>query len=81
MLESCFNLRQASGQTSFATLRRTAALDRLQTITHLLLGLEAWTSISLAFARVKRAGEVSLIRRKNNWYFIGEREITISVNA
>jgi hypothetical protein len=30
---------------------------------------------------VRRAGEVSLIRRKNNWYFIGEREIIISVSC
>jgi len=45
----------------------------------LLVNLEeGWVSISLAFARVRRAGEVVLIRRKNNWYFIGEREITIS---
>ena len=40
MLESYFNLRLGLGQTSFTTLRRTAALDRLQTITHLLLDLE-----------------------------------------
>ena len=31
-----------------------------------------------AFAKVRRAGEVLPIRRKNNWYFSGVREITIS---
>src|SRR5262249_25893904 len=56
----------------------TAAWDWSQTITHLLLNLEDWTSISLAFASVTRAGKVALIWRKNNSYFIGEREIIIS---
>ena len=80
VLESYFNIRQGSGQNSFAALRRAAALDRSQKITHLLLNLvEGEASISLAFARVGRAGEASLIRRKNNWYFIGERKIIISV--
>src|SRR5215467_5032438 len=50
----------------------TAALERSQTITHLLLNLEDWTSISLAFASVTRAGEVALTRRKNNSYFIDD---------
>jgi hypothetical protein len=72
---------RASGQNSCAASRRAAALDLSQKITHLLLDLEAWTSISLALARVKRAGEFLLIRRKNNLYFIGEREIIISVSC
>src|SRR5215467_4135967 len=50
----------------------TAAWDWSQTITHLLLNLEDWTSISLAFASVTRAGEVALTRRKNNSYFIDD---------
>jgi hypothetical protein len=68
---------RASGQHSFAALRRTAALDRSQQITHLFSNLEGGLSISLAVARVKRAGDNWLIRRKNNSYFLGERKMTI----
>jgi hypothetical protein len=81
VFESYFNLRQGFRTKLFRSVAKYGCHGPIAKITHVLLNLEGGTSISLAIARVKRAGEVSLIRRKNNWYFIGGREITISLNA
>jgi len=79
MFEGYFNLRQCFRKRLYRSIVKGGCIgDRSQTITDLLLNLEDWTSISLAFASVTRAGEVALTRRKNNSYFIGEREIIIS---